>query len=89
MLSFNRNVQFYAATNQRATTEDDDCGDRVQEGISAPWQTSLDIFETLSEPLSVLPRLGFFPFTRTPFFVEGLKIFGGDEWRIAQVLRKC
>ena len=57
--------------------------------ISSPKPIRLRFCKTLSEPLSVLPRLGIFSLYQDPLFVEGLKIFRGDEWRIAQVLRKC
>ena len=39
-------------------------------GISAPWQTSLDIYETLSEPLRVLPRLGSFSLYQDPLLLR-------------------
>ena len=55
--------------------------------ISAPWQTSLDIYETLSEPLRVLPRLGILHRVLPgPPFIEGLKII---QIEMSQACTRC
>ena len=38
--------------------------------ISAPWQTSLEFYETLSEPLRVSPRLGIFSLYQDPLLLR-------------------